>query len=311
MAVTLVEAAKIALGKNLVYEASIIELFARGSDLLAALPFEDIQGNALKFNREKTLPAVAFRELNAGYTESTGQVEQITEGLFPAGGDLDVDKFLVDTVGPAQRAVQEAMKVKALSLSITKALIKGDATTTANSLTGLQARIPTTDGQAIVNGSSVATGLRLVKLDELIDTVEDPTHLIMNKTLRRRLSAAARTSTIGGYITYQMNEFGRQVMYYGELPILIVDKDETNTDILPFTESSTGGTASTCSVYCVSMNEDGLIGLQGGGMGIRDLGEIDDKPVYRTRVEWYVGLAIKRARAAARLYNVPDLAVIA
>lgn len=311
MAVTLVEAAKIALGKNQIFEASIIELFAKNSDLLATLPFDTIQGNAYKFNREKILPNVAFRALNAAYTESTGKVDQITESLYVAGGDIDVDKFIIDTSGMGQRAVQEAMKVKALTLSLTKALIKGDNATDPNSITGLQARIPTTDGQALSNGVSILTGLSLTKLDELIDMVDEPTHLIMNKTLRRRLSVAARTAAVGGNIVWKLGEFGRQVMHYNDLPVLIVDKDETNTDILTFTETSGGGTASACSIYCVSFADDGVMGLQNGGMSIRDLGEIDSQPVFRTRIEWYVGLAIKRARAAARLYNIPNLPAIA
>jgi len=44
-------------------------------------------------------------------------------------------------------------------------------------------------------------------------------------------------------------------------------------------------------------------------MNVRDMGEIDTKPVYRTRIEWYVSMAILRARAAARLYGVTNSAV--
>jgi hypothetical protein len=41
------------------------------------------------------------------------------------------------------------------------------------------------------------------------------------------------------------------------------------------------------------------------------MGEIDTKPVYRTRIEWYITLAILRARAAARLYSITDAAITA
>ena len=37
----------------------------------------------------------------------------------------------------------------------------------------------------------------IVKLDEAIDAVESPTHLIMTKAMRRIITAAARTSTVG------------------------------------------------------------------------------------------------------------------
>jgi len=37
---------------------------------------------------------------------------------------------------------------------------------------------------------------------------------------------------------------------------------------------------------------------------VRDLGEIDEKPVFRTRIEWYCGMAVFHPRAAARLKGV-------
>ena len=140
MALTLVEASKAALGRDEALKATIMELFARSSDILQYMPFENITGNALTFNREKTLPGIAFRGLNEAYTESTGQLDRITESLAIGGGDVDVDKFLVDTSGMDQRAVQEAMKVKALALNITKEIVKGDVVTTPKGFDGMQVR---------------------------------------------------------------------------------------------------------------------------------------------------------------------------
>jgi hypothetical protein len=37
---------------------------------------------------------------------------------------------------------------------------------------------------------------------------------------------------------------------------------------------------------------------------VRDLGELDTKPVYRTRLEFYTGLAIFGGKGAARLTGV-------
>jgi hypothetical protein len=310
MALTLIEAAKIALGRDEALKATIMELYARSSDILAAIPFEDIPGNALTFNREKTLPDIGFRGVNEAYDEGTGEVENVTESLAIAGGDIDVDKFLVDTGGPGQRATQEGLKVKALALSITKEFIKGDVTSTPKGFDGLQVRCT---GDQLANNSTAASGaaLSLVKLDELIDMVEDPTHLIMNKTMRRRLSAAARLYTVGGYITYELDAFGRRVTKYNDLPILVVDKDNTNTDIMSFDEAAFSGSSVDTSIFCVSFADNGVMGLQNKEMQVRDLGELDTKPVYRTRVEWYITLAILRPRAAARLRYIRSAAVTA
>jgi len=305
MALTLIESAKLALGRDEVLKATVMELYAKSSDILMTMPFEDIAGNALAFNREKTLPNIGFRGVNEGYTEGTGEVENITEALAIAGGDIDVDKFLVDTGGAGQRASQEGMKIKALSLSLTKEVLKGDVTTTPKGFDGLQVRCT---GDQLIANSTAASGaaLSLTKLDELIDAVEDPTNLIMNKAMRRKLSQAARTSTVGGYITYDLDAFGRRVTKYNDLPILIADKDNTNTDILPFTEAAASGSSVTTSIYCLSFAENGVMGLQNQEMQVRDLGEQESKPVYRTRVEWYITLAILRPRASARLRYIQN-----
>jgi hypothetical protein len=313
MALTLLESSKIALGRDETLKGTVMELFAKGSDLLQYMPFENITGNALKFDREKMLPGVAFRGVNEAYTESTGEVEKVIESLAIAGGDLDVDKFLVQTGGVNQRTVQEQLKIKALSLNITKQIIKGDVTSDPKGFDGLQVRC--TGDQLIGAGATTATCsvLTLTKLDELIDSVEDASHLIMNKTNRRRLSAAARNSSVGGYITYELDAFGRRVTKYNDLPILIADKDEDNQDILPFSEVSAGTSVNTAltSIYCVSFADNGVMGLQSAEMDVRDLGEQNSKPVLRTRIEWYITLGILRPRAASRLSDIKDGAATA
>ena len=310
MALTLVEAAKLAMGRDEALKATVMELYARSSDILQYLPFENITGNALTFNREKTLPSVGFRGINESYDESTGQIDKITESLTIAGGDLDVDVMLVKTGNADQRGAQEAMKIKALSLAMTKTLIKGDSETTPKEFDGLQIRAI---GDQKVAAGSTASGdaLSLIKLDELIDAVDEPTHLLMNKTMRRRLTAAARSTSVGGYITYDVDAFGRRVTKYNDLPILIADKDNNYDDVMPFTEAASTGSSLCTSIYCLSFAENGVMGLQNGVMDVRDLGEIDTKPVYRTRIEWYISLAVLRHKAFARLWGIKDAAVAA
>ena len=308
MALTLVEASKLYAGDPL--RSAIIELYARSSDILQMLPFDDIQGNAYRYNREQTLPGIGFRGVNEAYTESTGILNPITEPLVIAGGDLDVDKFILDTMGENQRSVHEAMKVKALALKWTETFIKGDQATEPREFDGLQVRCT---GNQLISAGATAGGaaLSLAVLDKLIDQVNDPQYLIMNKTMRRRLSAAARLTTVGGYITYTLDAFGRQVTRYNDLPILIADEDNEGNQILPFTEAASSGGSTACSIYCVSFGEGKLTGLQNGGIDVRDLGEIQTKPCLRTRVEWYNGIAVFHGKSAARLQHIGDLAVVA
>ena len=307
MALTLVEAAKIS---NNPLQSGIIELFARSSDILRTLPINNIQGNSLRYNREEALPGVGFRGVNESYTESTGVINPVSEPLVIIGGDLDVDKFITSTMGEDQRTGQEEMKVKALTGRFTKAFIKGDAATEPREFDGLQIRL--TGSQKISAGStSGGAALSLAKLDEAIDAVDEPTHIIMNRAMRRRLSAAARLTTVGGFVTYKLDEFGRTVTMYNDLPILIVDHDNDGAEILQFNEASEAGAATSTSIYVVSFMNGKLTGIQNGDVQVSDLGELQTKPAYRTRVEWYAGISMWHAKAACRLWSIGNLAVVA
>ena len=209
-----------------------------------------------------------------------------------------------------QRSQQESMKVKALTGRFTKAFIKGDNANDPREFDGLQTRL--TGSQKIVAGATAnGTALSLAKLDEAIDAVEGANALIMNKAMRRRLTTAARTTSVGGYISYDVDAFGRKIMQYNDLPILIADQDETGTDILGFTEAASSGTATATSIYVVAFGDGMLSGIQNGGIDVRDLGELDTKPVWRTRVEWFTGLTLMHPKAAARLWSIADAAVTA
>jgi hypothetical protein len=309
MGLTLIEAAKLETGDA--YRQAIIELYAGSSEILRILNFVGITGNALKYNREQSLPGIGFRGVNESYTASTGVLNPQTEALVIAGGDLDVDKFIIDTMGARQRSVQEAMKVRALALAWTKKFFKGDSGTDPREFDGLQLRV--TGSQVIDAGASAGgDALSLLKLDEAIDQTLNATHIVMNKTMRRRMTAAARDKDVGGLIGFTVDEFGRQITTYNSLPIITIDLDNTGAAILPFTEASPGGGgAVSTSVYVMSVTDDGLQGLENGGIDVRDLGELQTAPVFRTRTEWYSGIAIFNGRAVTRLRGVKDAAVTA
>lgn len=308
MALTLLEAAKLETGNDI--RSAIIEMYAGSSDVLANLPFENINGNSLTYNREASLPGVGFRGVNEAYTPSTGVLNPITERLVIAGGDIDVDKFIVDTQGADQRTVHEEMKVRALGLAWTRKFIKGDSSSDPREFDGLQTRVT---GDQVISAGSTAGGaaLSLAKLDEAIDQTFMPTHLLMSRAMARKFSAAARSTSVGGYITWDKNELGTRVMAYNDLPILTVDLDNTETAILPFTEAASSGSSTATSIYILSMGAMGLTGIQNGSIDVRDMGELETQPAFRTRVEWYNGVAVYHGRAVTRLQHIGNLAIVA
>lgn len=309
MPMTLVEAAKLET-HNLV-RAGVIEQFARTSEVLRVLPFQDIQGNALAYNREEQLPGVAFRGVNEGYAESVGVINPATETLYIAGGDLDVDRFIIQTMGPQVRSTHENMKIKALAQAWTAKFIKGDTTIQPREFDGLQARLT---GYNLIAAGATSGGdaLSLDILDTAIDRVANPTHILMSRALRRKFKNARNTPAVAGSITLEKDDFGRPVEVYAGLPILTTYGDNINPDPLGFDEANPGGGANVgSSIYVVNFGTDGVSGIQNGGIDVRDLGELDSMPLFRTRVEWYAGIGVFNGSAAVRIWGVKNVALTA
>ncbi|MEV2336489.1 major capsid protein [Paenibacillus larvae] len=293
MALTLPEAAKLSTDT---LQKGVIETFARSSAVLEMLPFMDIVGNSYRYNQEAALPGVGFRGVNEGYQESTGVVNQLSEGLVIAGGDVDVDRFIVQTRGNVndQRAIQTQMKTKALALTWTKTFFKGDVAQDPKSFDGLQKRLT---GKQVIDGKSGE--LTITMLDELIDAVEgQPDVIYSNKTMRREIKRVIQDHH--GYTESEYDKYGRPVISYGGIPIRFIETDAQGNEIIGFDE-----TGNATSLYAVRFGPEQYVsGLQNGTINVRDLGELNEKPCYRTRIEWYSAMAVFHPRAAARLSGV-------
>lgn len=293
MSLTLLEASKLS---NDVLQKGVIETFARNSAVLEQLPFMEIEGNSYKWNLEKTLPTVAYRGVNQGYTEGVGVIEQKTTGLVIVGGEVDVDKFIVQTRGNINdiRAVHTQMKAKALSRQFTKDFFTGDSSVNPLQFNGVAAQVAGTT-QDIDNAEGVLT---LAKLHELLDAVEGGAQVLyMSKAMRRELQRLLEGQQ--HYIQVGKDNFGRPIQLFGDVEIRTFEDE-----IIPFSIKA-GGVAATSEIYALRFGAmSDISGLRNGGVSVRDLGELDSLPVYRTRIEFYCGLAIFREKSLARIKNI-------
>jgi hypothetical protein len=303
MGLTILEAAKQETNPQRV---AVIRELAE-SELISIMPFRNVQGG-LDYAVEAELPAVGFRGYNETYDETYGVINPQYERLKFFGGDIDVDIQRIKNYGPQAKAEQIQMKVRSLRLTFEDYVINGDESTDPRAFDGLKARVNTASSQAVnVNGA-----LSLTALDELIDAVDgDGKILLMNKKMRRRLSAASRNTSIGGFMSYEQDAFGRRVSFYNDARIVVTDTNAQNTQIQGFTETS-----SSTSIYCVAFGDLQTTGIQGPaaagyGIDIKEFGEVPDAPVDRTRIDWSVGMAIMNGRSAARAYGITDAAVTA
>jgi hypothetical protein len=317
MAVTLPEAAKLSQND---LQRGVVETFIQESSVLDRIPFLEIQGNAYGYNEEATLPGVAFRGVNEAYTESTGTVNQKTESLVILGGDADVDRFIVQTRGNLndQRAVQTAMKVKAATRKYQSAFFNGDVAVESKGFDGLRKRLvgsqvidAGTNGVPVLGNGTTDAHAFFDLLDALVAQVRglDGSNgaIYANRLIQGKIRSAGRH--IGGTETVREDATGKRVLQWNGIPILDPGQDLTGAEILGLNE--TQGTATDASsIYAVKFGEDegdqGVTGLTNGGIQVDDLGQLQEKPAYRTRIEFYTGMAVFGGRAAARLRGVKN-----
>jgi hypothetical protein len=149
---TMLEAAKV-IDNPL--QSGIVEIFAANNPVLERLPFISIQGNAFRYNREGSLPGIAFRGINESYTESTGVINPQSEHLVICGGDSDFDVALVKmgAGSPDVRAAYDAMKAKSLTLTWLKTFFDGNAESDPREFDGLNRRLAGTTQELTVTAS--------------------------------------------------------------------------------------------------------------------------------------------------------------
>lgn len=290
---------------------AFVEIFAEKSDLLAAMPWMIAPGGAFRYDREAVLPGVAFRGINESYTATTGVINPLVEQCFIAGGELKVDVALTRRFGMSRRAREEKMQAKKLVRSISDKIVNGSNSTSIKEFDGLKTRLTGVNVEAN-SATSGGAALSLYKLDRLIDKVMEPTHLLMTKAMRTRLTQAGRNTGVGGYVNQTKDDFGNLITTYRGLPILVGYENEADGALLDFNEvASGGGSAVTTSIFALSIKEGMFCGIQTAPMDAKDLGEMQSEPKFLTRIEWDCGIVVEHPYAAMRLTSITDAAITA
>ncbi len=306
MALTIAEASK--LSNDLLMQG-VVETIVKDSPVLQKLPFIEIVGNGLTYNRENTLPSIDFYDVGDTWTESTPTFAQVTANLKIMGGDADVDNFLKATrsnIQDLEAAVVE-LKAKALQQKFEEIFIYGDSSTSAKQFDGLRMLIDTESAsdQVIAMAASGDT-LTLDKLDELIDAVKGgkPDVLLMSRRSRRKINALVRAA--GGMIETDQDKWGNFIQLWDGVPIGVNDWILDTHVLSDSLEAAiTGGDCST--IYAVQLGEGALCGLTSPGyLQAEPIGSLESKDASRTRVKWYVSLALFSTIKAAALIGVQD-----
>lgn len=274
----------------------MVETIIKDSPILQRMPFIEIVGNGLTYNRENAAPTAAFFDVGDTWTESTPTFTQLTVTLKIMGGDADIDNFLIATRSNLQdlEAAVVQLKAKAVRQLFETTFVTGDAVANPKSFDGLD-RL--TDAAQSLSMGANGGSLTLDKLDELVDQVKGgkPEMLLMSRRSRRIVNKLARNS--GSLLETDRDEFGTMLTFYDGIPMGVSDY---------ISDAQTVGTSTDCStIYAFQMGEGALSGLTApGGLAIERVGSLETKDASRTRLKWYSSLALFNTLKLARLTGV-------
>lgn len=293
---------------------------------------------------EGNLPTVNWSQLNAEGVSTKGTPSPYSESVFILRNYIDVDKYIVEEenqiVDP--RAVQTEAYLKALTYDINYKFIKNDHVTgDVNGPVGLAYRIANggtygvrpenlIDGGGVdvrvANVTQATANNFLVKIDQLLWAVDSPEGtgvvLYMNEYLQRLFAAAVRTMGTSGGFSVMQDQFGRTIQMYKGATIRDIGykADQTTRIILggptasgQSGEDATGLTTSSSlgsiftSIYAVNYSQDHFFGWQFEPPNVQDLGLINNGVIYRTLIDYAVGLVNASTRSIARLYDIKVL----
>ena len=283
---------------NDVLQAGVIEVLATESKLLQLLPFMNVQGSGYTYNIEKNLGNAQFRKVNGGYNYGAIETIPVTERIVILGDEAIVDTYQIAVESDVNNlmAIEVALRTKAIAHKFEKCFISGGTAagsgvpseSVANEFVGILTRYTETAPANIPsNALSLFQAQVITKTDDLIgdlDTLLDMVAggadcLIMNKKTRRQVTAKGRA-----FCDYRQGEFGTQFVQYGGVDIVDVDGDLLADDVV--IAAKFGAKEAVC-------------GLQNGGVRVTALGEMESQPQLKTRIEWFVGLAVFNPKAVA------------
>jgi hypothetical protein len=307
----------------------VIQNIIRESKVLDYMSFENVDSLEVQAVRWIKLPEVDFRQINAGYQQVSGDVDQVYESLYAFGADMRMDR-VYDKLGnyikdPRQQNIE--MITKSAAFKFKNQLINGDHGTTPDGFEGLKKRISnmsTRQYMMIGNTSGNAPYDPKATVSSAINFVDyweqahykanegDVQMIILNEAMYWGFTRVLRYAGIeyGAMMDITKDQFDRNVVTYKGVPFVDVGwQIDMATEVITNTEPV--GTSNTgTSVYFVPLNmEQGITGIQLDNLEVYDPlngGEMESLPSKLMRLEWWCGIAGFGSYGPTRLAGIQD-----
>lgn len=303
--VTLAEAGKIALASGNDLQAGVIADVITVNPMFQVLPFAEINGSAVQYNRENALGDAQVLGVGGTITaKGAATFTQKTASLTTIIGDAEVNGLVARTMSDLndQASVQVSSKAKSVGRLYQSMLFNGDSAT-PNQFDGMSKLVSV--AQTLAPDDADGEPLSFELLDNLIDIVtskEVADFIVMERLAYAQLRTLLRgaNGTAAEWITMGAS----RVLTYGGIPVF-------RSDWIPADEV-TGVSLQTTSIYAGTLDDgsftQGLIGITAAGMSagidVEAIGKAEgaDNDIYR--VKWYAGLANPSEKGLARLKGI-------
>lgn len=305
---TLVEAAK--LQQNPLVQG-VIESIVTVNPIYQFMPFDQITGNALLYNRENAIGGVAPVGIGGGSNtiaagaKTPATFTAVTTPLKALIGDAMVDHFIETTMSSenSQRGVQVASKAKGLGREYQRQMILGDSGIVPEEFDGLAKLIGPGHAQLLDKNAAV---MSLDILDELYSMVKskdgEVDFIMMNDAAIRKYMSLLRAlggANITEAVTMPDGSVRNMLAYRGT-PIF-------RNDWIP----TTGTTDRITDIYMGCFDDGsrkvGVAGLTSSvqaGIFVSDVGEAEATNDTITRLRFYASLAVFSELGIARASEV-------
>ena len=327
MAYTLAQLAKLETNPLTKY---VIMNLLRQIKIMETLPFENVTALKVSALTWRTLPSVAFRDINGTHTEGTdGDVSEVWESLYILGGLVAFDRVFSKVTNTIKdpKQMQMDMKIMSLALTFNDYFINGDLAVDPLGFEGLKKRIDNSPArQKVLPTASGATALDVTASVANVNrfwTAMERAHrscnngevsaIMCNEDMLLGLGRSLRfiNASAGNFLDVTKDSFERQILTYKGAPILDAGlKKDQSTEIITDTETAADAGSDGTSMYFMSFGmEQGITGIQlAPGLEVIPDAQKDVATVDKTLIEWVLGLAGFGSYGVSRLWNIlaPD-----
>jgi HK97 family phage major capsid protein len=301
--------------------AGVFDNIITASELAPFLQFSSFSGNSLVYNRENTLGAAATHQVGDIWSDTEPTYTKKTVSLTTVGVQHPLDRFALQTADNVQS--QEAVLLSKMAKSIVRKLedllISGNSGSTSTEPEGLTSLLISDsrllmmdDGSQPASITGAETELTLDRLDAMIDLVENgkPDFLMMNKTMRRKMTSLAR-ATGSGVVLTSADMFGHQYVVYNGIPVVINDFVSNSEQYEQGDSQWPSSSATTIYAIKTGQEKQGWTVIHNGSVldpDIQRLGTKFDKneDVYRMAV--YLNAVVYSAKSCAGLAVIDSAA---